>query len=311
MSDAAEVLDAPLGPPPPGHRRIAWGVGSIGIWFALQIVLGIIIAIVFVAINGGHTDDLNDNNAFQIVSIVIAAAAGFAAFEISRRRIGWSVHDAGVRRTIGFWRSTGWVVVAIIAFSIVNGVWAQFVKPPDDTHVVLKTLKSHPAAITIVGLAFGASILAPLGEELLFRGLLFRTLASWRGNAVGAIVSSLVFGALHIGAAPWQVLPLLALLGFLFAMLYWRTGSIVPGMAMHALINSQSVGVTAGTTDGQKAAWAFGITGVAFVVITFITRPWRRAPMRRRDPSVLAPRIGYTDSDGDGRAVVERAPWQS
>ena len=280
---------------------MAWGFGSIGIWLLLQIVLGIVVAVVFVGRNGGTTDGLDNNNAYQIASIVIAAVAGFGAYQFCRWRMGWSVKDTGIRPTIGFWRSAGWVVVAVITFSLVNAAWSQVVVPPDDTHVVLKTLKSHPGAVTIIGLAFGASILAPIGEELLFRGLLYRSLSGWKGHVVAAILSSAVFGALHVGAAPWQVLPLLAFLGFLFAMLFWRTGSLVPSIAMHAFINSQSVGVTAGTTDGQKAAWAFGITGVALVVIWLTTMRWRRAPLA----------ADYEDDEQVAlHTTSERAPWE-
>ena len=81
-------------------------------------------------------------------------------------------------------------------------------------------------------------LLAPVVEELMFRGMLFGWLAGRWGGAVAAGVSSLVFAAAHLEPAHIVlVLPL----GLLFGWLRWRTGSLLPSMVSHIVNNSFAV----------------------------------------------------------------------
>lgn len=81
-------------------------------------------------------------------------------------------------------------------------------------------------------------LLAPVVEELMFRGMLFGWLAGRWGGAVAAGVSSLVFAAAHLEPAHIAlVLPL----GLLFGWLRWRTGSLLPSMVAHIVNNSFAV----------------------------------------------------------------------
>ena len=83
-------------------------------------------------------------------------------------------------------------------------------------------------------------------EELIFRGFLFEAMAK-DGMKSAVLVSSLTFGLGHIinlfngrGMDRTQVLiqiVLAAAMGFLFVMVYLRSGSIIPCMAAHAFIN--------------------------------------------------------------------------
>ncbi len=84
-------------------------------------------------------------------------------------------------------------------------------------------------------------LVAVFGEELLFRGLLWRTLAP--GGPVGAmIVTSLLAGALVLGRSatdgPWpeavRLTALAACGGFVYAALRWRTASLWPVILVHA-----------------------------------------------------------------------------
>ena len=90
-----------------------------------------------------------------------------------------------------------------------------------------------------------AVVIAPVAEEVLNRGLLqtllLRTLGHrWRWAAIG--VASAGFAALHLGSVPLQALPGLFVLGLVFGALYERTGSLVPGILVHAAFNALNVG---------------------------------------------------------------------
>jgi uncharacterized protein len=85
----------------------------------------------------------------------------------------------------------------------------------------------------IVGLLIIAG--APLGEELIFRGLFFGWLRRHLSLWPAAIISALVFAAIH--GIP-VVMPPVLVLGIAFAWLYEKTGSLWPAIAVHAFHNA-------------------------------------------------------------------------
>src|SRR6202012_3953446 len=79
-------------------------------------------------------------------------------------------------------------------------------------------------------------IAAPIAEEICFRGMLFGGLREKLPRIAAALICGLIFGALH-ALTGGSALPPLIVLGFLLAVLYERTGSIIPGMLLHMLNN--------------------------------------------------------------------------
>lgn len=81
------------------------------------------------------------------------------------------------------------------------------------------------------------SIAGPVFEELLFRGAVTRHLLNEYKPMKAIIVSALIFGIGHLN--PAQMIPGI-LGGIVIAMLYYRTGSLVPGIVLHIINNSVS-----------------------------------------------------------------------
>jgi membrane protease YdiL (CAAX protease family) len=80
--------------------------------------------------------------------------------------------------------------------------------------------------------------LAPLAEELVFRGLLYGWLEGRWGPRIAIVASTLVFGAMHLELAHIAVaLPC----GLFFGLLRWRSNSIVPPLAAHMINNAAFV----------------------------------------------------------------------
>lgn len=80
------------------------------------------------------------------------------------------------------------------------------------------------------------ALLAPILEELLFRGAIQGSIqASGKSPWIAIVISSLIFGVVHMN--PAQV-PFAFLLGMMFGWLYYRTGSLLPGIIGHVLNNS-------------------------------------------------------------------------
>jgi CAAX protease family protein len=100
----------------------------------------------------------------------------------------------------------------------------------------------HQLALSLLLLA----VLAPLVEELVFRGLLYGWLAGRWGKNVGWIVSSLAFAAAH--TEPAHII-LVFPLGLLFGWLRKRTDSLLPSLAAHIANNGLAL-VAAAYLDG-------------------------------------------------------------
>ena len=91
----------------------------------------------------------------------------------------------------------------------------------------------------IMGNRFGyfvIGLMAPLVEELVFRGAILRALLRWKSNPwVGIIISAIIFSAVHMN--PVQM-PHAFLIGILLGWMYYRTDSIVPGVVYHWVNNT-------------------------------------------------------------------------
>jgi len=75
---------------------------------------------------------------------------------------------------------------------------------------------------------------APLMEELFFRGMLFPALRAKCSFGWAAVLSGVLFGALH---GNWVALLPITVLGVLLAYLYERTGTLLASLLVHALHN--------------------------------------------------------------------------
>ena len=102
---------------------------------------------------------------------------------------------------------------------------------PQGMKQVLEVVREpHELVLSLLLLA----VLAPIVEELIFRGLLYGWVAGRWGGTAGLVVSSLVFAAAHYEPAHIVlVLPL----GFLFGWLRRRTDSLLPSLFSHIVNN--------------------------------------------------------------------------
>ena len=99
-----------------------------------------------------------------------------------------------------------------------------------------------------------AVVMAPLFEEIVFRGFLFRGLANSWGWVWGALASAAIFGAAHLQL---DVFLPLAALGFVLAWAYHRTGSLWTCITMHAIFNRIAVaGLGAHRADDRSRTGA-------------------------------------------------------
>ena len=135
----------------------------------------------------------------------------------------------------------GWLAAAYAAYFAFVAAYASLVTQPDQEDIArdLGLDQGLAAAIPVV---FLIAVAAPVAEEIFFRGMLFGGLRRRLSTYPAAAISALVFGALHATTGISAVPPLI-IFGFVLALLYERTGSLVPGMLLHALNNALALAV--------------------------------------------------------------------
>jgi uncharacterized protein len=167
--------------------------------------------------------------AFVLVAVFLAQMGG--------RKVGAALF--GLRPT-PLRRAVGLVLLTVVAFLVFSLIWGAVFDVKEEK--LLETLGANESTLLLVLSAALTCVIAPIGEEFLFRGFIFPALRNWRGVWTAAVITGALFGLVHVGSAPALDLVPLAGLGFGLCLLYRATGSLYPCIAAHALNNSLAFG---------------------------------------------------------------------
>ncbi len=161
------------------------------------------------------------------------------------RRVGLTA-GGGVLREVGA-GVVGWIAgLPIVAAGAVGSLLLQRLgghgrTPGEGAHPIVPLLGGASADEAVL-IAVAATVMAPIVEETMFRGVLYghlrETTASWPRAAsafAGTVVVGLVFASIH--PQGWTAVPVLASLSFAFTMVREWRGSLVAPMTMHAMTN--------------------------------------------------------------------------
>jgi membrane protease YdiL (CAAX protease family) len=160
--------------------------------------------------------------------------------------------------------------IGALAFFLFSLVYAAIVQPKSPQKVVENLGADNNTALLVSG-AVVVILVAPICEELFFRGFLYRVLRLRMPMWSAALIDGVLFGIVHGSSTSISALPILAALGIVFCWVYERTGTLFATIALHALNNTISYGAT--TDSGWVAALAVGA-----VVITGCVVGVKRAP---------------------------------
>lgn len=233
-SDAVVPGGSPWGP----WATLGFGL-AVAVGFVLaQIAAGVVFSLASVATGHeaavGDAASLQSNGLFLAVTTCGAAPVG----------VGLSLLFAGLRRGMTVWEYLGlkrvagrrlllWCL-ALVGMSVCSdGLSALLGRPlvPEVVLTMYRTAGYEPV------LWLAVVVLAPLSEEIFFRGFLF---AGWSRSRLGG------WGAIFLTATLWAVIHLqydwygiatIFAAGLLLGYARLRTGSIVPAIVMHALMN--------------------------------------------------------------------------
>ena len=231
-SEIAQVEGAPYVKPasgPSGPRRparlVAW------------LVFILLVAAIGYAGQAADTD-LPDDFVYRYS----AAILGVVQFAIFFGILLLIVLGLPKRELFGFERPRSWpravayVLGGLVAIFALSGALSPFLDASEEQGIVPEDW--DPDRIGAF-LAFGAvaTFLAPVVEELTFRGVGFALLAPY-GPWVAIVATGILFGAYH---GLIVALPVLAGFGIVLGWLRYATGSVYPCIALHALFNGLAI----------------------------------------------------------------------
>jgi uncharacterized protein len=213
-------------------------------WGIRDILLGILLYLLCIAALGALTLaprllrlELSADVRLPLQSLALLVFEGLLVMPVwmvvfLRRKAGWA--EVGFRHfapLVGCSLPLAYLFVAFAA-SAIWGVVIQAMHWP--TQQSLEPIfGSNPVSIAIGFVA--ACIVAPLAEETFFRGFVIGGLRRRFGTIGALLISALFFSLLH---PPFTILPIIFLLGSLLGLLYLQTGSLWPGILMHAAFNT-------------------------------------------------------------------------
>jgi membrane protease YdiL (CAAX protease family) len=240
---------APPAPPTPARPSAADGrplatwswFEAVGIYLMAFLAAGL--ATVPVLGAAGEESDLANIVATVIAAVTIVAILllwlmkahrGWPAIVRMPARGRWrSDAGAGALFGIGLYPVAVLVVGGIVVV-VLQALTGESVQAPEQ---VPQDLSPIGLLITIVY----AVAIAPFGEELFFRGILFRALRDRFGFAVGSAGSAIAFGLIHYIPGPLIDAALLMLVmtfvGAALAFIYERRGAFVAPFAAHVTFN--------------------------------------------------------------------------
>jgi CAAX protease family protein len=184
---------------------------------------------------------------------------------------------------VGWLSAAGLIVFLFVVFLLLSEIWSLLVNPGKET--VLERLGTNEGAELLVLSAGLTCVIAPVCEELLFRGYIFTALRGWRGTWPAAVITALLFGGVHAGSAPVLDLLPLAMLGFGLCLLYRYTGSLYPCIAAHSLNNSVAFAALEGWNVSQGLLLIFA----ALATITALVLAAIRVGVIAPEPSTARP----------------------
>ncbi|MFD2207349.1 CPBP family intramembrane glutamic endopeptidase [Kiloniella antarctica] len=155
-------------------------------------------------------------------------------FVLKKHGLTWK--DAGLQPTTLKWCYSAillalplMIIVGLVNFGMMQFVDKDFVNPQ------LQAITPEGFTWTsFIFIMIATGIIAPIAEELTFRGVLLGWLDQRYGKVIAIVISSIFFGSVH--GVP-MLIPALSVAGIAFALLTYRSKSLWPPIILHATFN--------------------------------------------------------------------------
>ena len=203
-------------------------------------IIGAIILVVFLMAKGGFdnpSDLVNETIKYSMPINIVAQVIGTAVFlpiYLKTKKEAFPVVTEKSHWSVSIWSILFILGVGTVSSFIVELI-GNFITPSDGgLEAVMEAIFSGSLWSTVVSTV----IMAPIMEELMIRGLTLNKLLSGSKKWTAIIVSSIVFGVIHMNLL--QGLNAFVL-GIVLALVYYKTRSLITCMLCHAANNLLSV----------------------------------------------------------------------
>jgi uncharacterized protein len=227
-------------PPPPPPPSATPGQAPAGGWGPRRVLGGLAVLLALVVVEAGIVSafdpDIESLAASLTLQAALAATLVGVAFAVARPGPEVASRgELGLRRPLQpAIKASAIAYFAYIGCALVIAALIQ----PEQEDVTRElgadegVLGSIAAGVLIVGVA-------PISEEIFFRGFMFKGLRRGTPFIAAALISATIWGVFHYtGPDTWGVVLQLAVFGVALAWLYERTGSLWPPIAVHAVNNA-------------------------------------------------------------------------
>lgn len=216
----------------------AWGVAALAAFYAAQVVavVGVLLWRGIDPAQSGPTDfaALGSNAIVVAATTLTSLPATLAVLALAARLARIRFVDYFALQPIGA-RTILFALVCTLGYgALLDGVTYALGHPMLSPFVV-GLYQTARAGGTLWLVLLVVIVAAPITEEFLFRGLLFRGWARSRLGAVGAVaLTSLIWAAMHV-QYDWLGVTEIFGLGLLFGWLRHRSGSLLTTLMMHGV----------------------------------------------------------------------------
>ncbi|MEX0947510.1 MAG: CPBP family intramembrane glutamic endopeptidase [Acidimicrobiia bacterium] len=230
-------MDGAGATPVPSTTPPRWGISDAAIAWFVSLVAAALALAPFIT-NGELLP--RDEALATFVGLVFqtGAAVGMLAFVALRKGRGSLTADFGLRLRLA---DSGWLAagfgLAIVSVAMVQPILELGGLEERSQDVV--RIFDEASGLEAGLLAFGVLLIAPIGEELLFRGALLRSLQRRLPAERAIFVSALIFAVVHVLLDPGSgfAVPALLLLGLISAWRAVETRSLSQSIYLHAGFN--------------------------------------------------------------------------
>jgi membrane protease YdiL (CAAX protease family) len=202
------------------YLNIPLAIGMAGIFLGVWIISNVCSILL--------KDKVSSDILTLFVAIMLYGVTFFICYIIRQKRIG--------ETAVNFSFSNAKIIPCTILVSLII-TWAiatpitELMPMPELMKEAIERLNNSTSFAMFLFMV----ILAPLGEELIFRGIILDGLLKKYSAWKAIIVSALIFGAIHLN--PWQFIPGFTL-GIFFGWIYYHTQrNILQTFILHAVVN--------------------------------------------------------------------------
>ena len=156
----------------------------------------------------------------------------------------------------------------LIIFDTMDRIIHKFIPPPEYI-IDLGEIMRPDSTLGYIFLFLAVVIVAPIGEEIVFRGFLQKFLEKyWKDITRAVLVTSLFFAMIHFNPF-WTIQ--IYLLGVILGFLAWKTNSVIPSIVLHIINNGSAfilTNIDEGTIDFYL--WKNNVSPIFILLAVFL-----------------------------------------